>query len=138
MMTFETEEDIRRETKAIERFVSIFNGNFQKLDKYDIDFKIFDSDNKLIAYAEVKGVLKSMSTAYPLPISARKVVKLMDKRLSPVIVWSCDDGIIYGKVKELTGEVRYGGRTPRKGSANDEEIMIYYPKQKGLKYLRFV
>lgn len=138
MMTFETEEDIRRETKAIERFVSIFNGNFQKLDKHDIDFKIFDSDNKLIAYAEVKGVLKSMSTSYPLPISARKVVKLMDKRLSPVIVWSCDDGIIYGKLKELTGEVRYGGRAPRKGSVNDDEIMIYYPKQKGLKYLRFV
>lgn len=138
MMTFETEEDTRRELRAIERFVSIFNGSFNKLDKYDIDFKVFDSKGDLIAYAEVKGVLKSMSASYPLPISARKVVKLMDKRLNPVIIWSCDDGIIYGKLKELTGETRYGGRAMRNGSTNDAEIMMYYPKQKALKYLRFI
>lgn len=138
MTIFETEQDLIREKKAIELFVSIFNGSYKKLDPFDVDYKIFDKDNNLIAYAEVKGRIRSMRDAYPLPIAARKVVKLMDKRLNPVIIWSCEDGIIYGKPTDLIGEIRYGGRAPRKGSSNDEELMIYYEKQKEFKYVRFV
>ena len=54
-MTFETEIDLIREKKAIELFVSIFGGSFKKLDPHDIDYKVFDKDKNLIAYAEVKG-----------------------------------------------------------------------------------
>ena len=82
MTIFETEQDLIREKKAIELFVSIFNGSYKKLDPFDVDYKIFDKDNNLIAYAEVKGRIRSMRDAYPLPIAARKVVKLMDKRLN--------------------------------------------------------
>jgi hypothetical protein len=71
-------------------------------------------------------------------VAVFKVSKLMDKRLNPVIIWDCLDGIIYGKVSELEGKVRYGGRTPREGSIDDEELMVYYPKQKGLKYIKFI
>lgn len=138
MTIFETEQDLIREKKAIELFVSIFNGSYKKLDPFDVDYKIFDKDGNLIAYAEVKGRIRPMRTAYPLPIAARKVVKLMDKRLNPVIIWSCEDGIIYGKPTDLIGEICYGGRAPRKGSSNDEELMIYYDKQKEFKYVRFV
>jgi len=137
-MTFETEQDLKREHKAITTFVNTFGGSFQKLDPYDIDYKVFDKDGKLIAYTEVKGRIRTMHNAYPLPIAARKVVKLVDKRLNPVMIWACEDGIIYGKVNKLKGEIKWGGRTPRDDSFNDSELMIYYEKQKELKYVRFI
>jgi hypothetical protein len=137
-MIFETEEDLRREKKAIEIFVNIFGGSYQKLDPRDIDYKIFDKDKNLIAYAEVKGRIRTMSNSYPLPISARKVVKLTDKRLNPVVIWACEDGIIYGKVNNLKGEIKFGGRPQRENSFDDSELMIYYDKQKELKYVRYV
>jgi hypothetical protein len=137
-MTFETETDLLKEKKAIELFVSIFGGSYQKLDRNDIDFKVFDKDNKLIAYAEVKGRIRTIRDAYPLPISAKKLVKLIDKRVSPVIIWACDDGIIYGKADRLYGDIKWGGRPPRVGSANDAELMVYYDKQREFKYVRYV
>jgi hypothetical protein len=138
MTIFETEEDLRREKKAIETFVKIFGGSFKKLDPMDIDYKVFDKDGKLIAYAEVKGRIRSIRDAYPLPIAMRKIVKLMDKRLNPVVIWACDDGIIYGKPDKLEGLVKWGGRAPRAESSNDAELMVYYEKQKGMKYVRYV
>jgi hypothetical protein len=137
-MTFETETDLIREKKAIELFVSIFGGSYKKLDPHDIDYKIFDKDKNLIAYAEVKGRIRTIRAAYPLPISAKKLVKLIDKRLAPVLIWACEDGIIYGKANKLQGEIKWGGRPPRDGSFNDNELMVYYEKQKELKYIRYV
>jgi hypothetical protein len=137
-MIFETETDLIREKKAIELFVSIFNGSYKKLGQFDIDYKVSDKDGQLIAYAEVKASKRSMKTAYPLPISAAKLVKLVDKRLNPVIIWACDDGIIYAQVNQLVGEIKWGGRPPREGSYNDSELMVYYDKQKCMKYVRYV
>jgi len=137
-MTFETEADLIREKKAIELFVSIFGGSYLKLDPHDVDYKVFDKDKKLIAYAEVKGRIRTIRDAYPLPVAARKLVKLIDKRLTPVIIWACDDGIIYGTANKLSGEIKWGGRPPRVGSTNDAELMVYYDKQKPLKYVRYV
>lgn len=126
MTTFNSSEDARREKKAIEVFVNMFSGSYQKLDPLDVDYKVFDKDNKLIAYAEVVPRMKNMSTAYPLSVPAKKLVKLFDKRITPVIIWSCDDGIIYVKADKLRGEI-----------INDSELMVYYEKQKGFKYVRF-
>ena len=125
-MTFDTPEDLRREKKAIELFVSMFNGSYQKLDPQDVDYKVFDKDNKLIAYAEVVSRVRTMSNAYPVPIPAKKLVKLFDKRIPPIIIWSCDDGIIYAKANELRGEVIF-----------DSELIVYYKKGKEFKYVRF-
>ena len=125
MTTFETEIDLIREKKAIESFVNRFKGSFKKLDPQDIDYKVFDKDKNLIAYAEVKGRIRTMHNAYPLPISARKLVKLIDKRITPVIIWACEDGIIYGKANKLQGEIKWGGRPPRDGTVNDAEMMVY-------------
>jgi len=136
-MTFEKEIDLIREKKAIELFVSIFGGSYKKLDPHDIDYKVFDKNNTLIAYAEVKGRIRTMHSAYPLPISARKLVKLIDKRITPVLIWACEDGIIYGKADKLQGEIKWGGRPPRDGAVNDNEMMVYYDKQKELKYIRY-
>lgn len=137
-MTFETEQDLIREKKAIQTFVNMFGGSFKKLDPYDIDYKVFDKDGKLIAYVEVKGRIKTIYNAYPLPVAARKLVKLVDKRLAPVMIWACEDGIIYGKADKLKGDIRWGGRAPRDNSFNDTELMVYYDKQKELKYVRYV
>jgi len=136
-MIFETDQDLKREQKAIETFVSTFGGSFKKLDPFDVDYKVFDKDGNLIAYAEVKGRIRTMRDAYPLPVAARKIVKLVDKRLVPVMIWACEDGIIYGKVNKLKGEIKWGGRTPRENSYDDLELMVFYDKQKDLKYIRF-
>lgn len=137
-MISETETDLLREKKAIETFVKTFGGSYQKLDPYDIDYKIFDENKKVIAYAEVKGRIRTMRDAYPLPISAHKVIKLIDKRLNPIIIWACEDGIIYGRPEQLVGQVKQGGRPPRDGAVSDIELMFYYDRQKSLKYVRFV
>lgn len=137
MTYFETEEDRLREKKAIERFVSIFDGKYQKLGDHDIDYKVFDSKGTLISYVEVKGRKKNIANAYPLPIGCRKLLKLIDKRLNPVVIWACDDGVIYAELKKLKGKVLFSGRPPRAGSVNDDELMAYYDKQKAFKYIRY-
>jgi len=138
MIYFETEEDLRREQKAITAFVKVFGGSYKKLDQNDVDFKIFDKDGNLIGYAEVKGRIRSIKDAFPLPISAYKLVKLTQKRLNPVIIWCCDDGIIYARPEKITGTIKQGGRAPRQGASSDNELMVYYDKQKGMKYVRFM
>jgi len=136
-MRFESNQDLEREKKAIEKFVNRFNGSYKKLDPNDVDYRVFDEKGKLIAYAEVKGRYRTISNAYPLPVAARKVVKLCDKRLNPVMIWACDDGIIYGKPTHLEGVVKWGGRKPREGAVNDTELMVYYDKQKEFRYIKY-
>lgn len=133
-MTFETEQDLIREKKAIQTFVSVFGGSFKKLDPQDVDYKVFDKDGNLIAYAEIKGLIKTIYNAYPLPVAAKKLVKLVDKRLPPVVIWACEDGIIYGKANKLKGEIKW----TQDNSFYDSELMVYYDKQKELRYVRYV
>ena len=128
-MWFESEEDLKREKQAINTFVEKFSGSFKKLDPEDIDYKVFDSTGKHIAYAEVKGRLRMIKDAFPLPVAARKLVKLADKRLNPVMIWSCLDGIVYCKVKHIKGNITWGGRKPRPESYNDLELMVYLDKK---------
>lgn len=131
-MTFDSEEDLRRESKAIQTFVKLFNGRHEKLSANDIDYKVFDSTNKLIAYVEVVGRFKTVRDAYPLPIEVRKLLKLSDKRLNPVIIWSCDDGIIYGKLKDLTGDIKYGSHP-----LSEQELYCFFDRKKSFKYVRY-
>lgn len=137
MKIFETKEDLVRETRAIDKFVSIFNGSYEKLDQFDIDYKVYDIKKRLISYVEIKGRNKTIANAYPLPISVKKLIKLADKKINPVIIWSCEDGIIYGKLFQLEGYIKYGGRTIREGSSNDIELMAYYKQQEQFKTILF-
>jgi hypothetical protein len=120
-------EELRRERRAIDCFVNMFTGSYQKLDANDIDYKVFNSDGKLIAYAEVSSKVRTIRDAYPLSVSAKKLLKLSDKRLNPVLIWSCEDGVIYSKVKGLSGDIVW----------EDEDFMVYFDKQKTMKYIRF-
>jgi hypothetical protein len=120
-----------REQKAITTFVNTFGGSFKKLDPQDVDYKIFDKQGNIIAYAEVNSIIKTMRNAYPLAAPAKKIVKLIDKRLPPVVIWYCEDGIIYGKANKLRGEVIYD-------NSSSLELIIYYERQKEFKYIRFI
>lgn len=135
-MITETEDDLRREQRAIELYAKTFSLTYQKLDRFDIDYRLFNRKGDVVAYAEVKGRVRTMHTAYPLPVSAKKFTKLLDKRLNPIIIWACEDGIIYAKATNLEGSCKIGGRTDR-GAPSDEELMLYFDKQKSLKYIRF-
>lgn len=130
-MRFESQEDLQKEEQAIVWFCEEYNLNFKKLEENDVDFVLF-KDEKIVAYAEVKGRNKNLIEAYPLPIAVRKLVKLVDKKITPVVIWNCLDGFIYGKVSKLVGEIKIGGRNPRNGSVNDVELMAYYKKCESL------
>ena len=71
---FEKDEDRTRELKAIKKFVDRFKGSYEKLDPFDIDFRVYDKDKNLIAYVEVKGRKKYLANCYPLPISEPKLL----------------------------------------------------------------
>lgn len=137
-MIFETEQDLIREKKAIDVFVKLFGGSYKKLDPNDIDYKVFDKDGNLISYVEVRSRIRTIYNSYPLPVEAKRLVKLMGKRLNPVIIWACEDGIVYGKVIKLKGEVRWGRGNPLDNSFSDTELIVYYEKQKEFKYVRYV
>lgn len=138
MMTFKSEEEKIRKTKAITAFSNVFGGSFQRLSENDIDFKVFDKDKNLIAYAEVVTRMRSMRMAYPLPIEVRRLLKLTDKRFNPVIIWCCEDGIIYTKVEDgISGTLKFGGNRPL-GLPPDSELTVYLDKSKSFKYVRFI
>ena len=133
-MRFETNKDLDRELNCIELFCNTFKLTYSKLNENDIDFSLY-KDEKLIAYAEVKGRNRNVLEAYPLPIACRKLVKLQDKKINPIIIWDCYDGIIYGRIEQIEGKIKVGGRKPRDQSTNDIELMAYYDKQLTLKEL---
>ena len=131
---FENSYDLIRERNAMKAFAKKFNLLYKKLDDFDIDFAIYNLQNTLIGYVEVKGRNRKIAEAYPLPKSIRKISKLHDKKINPIIIWACYDGIIYAKLNKLTGIVIYGGmKEKREGSANDQELMAYYDRQSDLK-----
>lgn len=132
----ESDEDLRREQKAITTFCSLFGGKFKKLDPTDVDYRVFDKNDQLIAYVEVTERNMSIKQAFPLCITAHKLSKLCDKRLNPVLVWSCDDGIIYVKPAEVTGEIKFAPPIHLNLFA-DKELMVFYECQKPFKYVRY-
>ena len=138
-MRFENDDHRQREQRAITKFCSLFDLTFRKLGENDIDFQIFKSD-RLVGFVEVKGRHRIIADAYPLPIAIRKLNKLQGElapREDPVIVWACHDGIIYGKGRNITGTVRYGGRKVRDGASNDQELMAYFNPQEDLHHERY-
>ena len=129
---FERPSDIARENKAMQTIASQYNWQYKKLGPYDVDFYI-----KGIGYLEVKGRNRNIEDAFPLPLARRKYDKLMEKPLNKIIVWSCFNGLIYADLTKLTFTERTGGRTPRNGSTNDIESMLYIPQQECMTYIDY-
>jgi len=134
---FETRKDRVREEKAMKAFCSLYGGRYVKLGEWDIDFRYIGEDNKTKAFIEVKGRLRPMAEAFPLPVAARKLIKLADKEMNPMLMWACEDGVIYGRLEDINGITRWGGRKARKEATNDQEVMCYYSEQAGLKMIRY-
>ena len=132
-MRFEKEFDIDSEGKAIRLFCEKFKATYTKLGDNDIDFCVKRADS--ICYVEVKGRNRNLNNAYPLPLAARKMVKLVDKGHQSIVIWDCYDVIIYGNTKDLVSKGVMGGRKPRVGAANDKEYMLYFEEQDGLFYI---
>jgi hypothetical protein len=137
MVKFETHKDLYREEKAINFFCRQFDFTYRKLNEFDIDYLILNKEGRHIANAEVKGRIRTIEQAYPLPVAVRKLVKLSDSTSNPIMIWTCEDGIIFAKLKNLKGQIKWGGRVPREGSTNDMELMAFYNKQEGLIEMKF-
>lgn len=133
---FETKQDLDRENKSANFLCNKFGFNKKKLGKNDIDFAIYD-DQKFVFNLEVKGRLKNMNDAYPLPISVKKLIKINDKKGQSVILWACNDGIIFSRTEKLIGLIKIGGRKPRNGSTNDIEFMAYFDKSNNFQELKY-
>jgi len=118
--------------KAITKFTERFNGSFKKLGPNDVDYRVYDSDNNLISFVLVILTKKKVTDCYPLSIPLNKLSQLSLKRLNPVVIWACNDGFMYGKVKELNGNVSWMGTTEL-----NSELVVQYPKQKTFKYARY-
>ena len=130
-MRYESQKDRDREEVAIKLW-SNGKAEYYKLGKDDVDFKVKSNSSSEIGYVEVKGRNRTLEDAFPLPVAARKLVKLQDRRAQDstatraFVIWACYDGIIACDLDTLKGVVRMGGRPPRKGSTNDIEVMVYY------------
>ena len=125
---FETKEDLERQRKAISLFCEKFVASYEELDEWDIDYLVTKDEKK--CYVEVKGRKRKIKNAFPLPVAARKMVKLCDKKVPAIIIWACYDGLIYANIKDLESTGKIGGRfKEREGSSNDTEYMLYFDDQ---------
>ncbi len=137
MTRFNTQHDLDVEIKAIETYTKVKGGRYKKLGEHDIDFVLYNEDNEISGYVEVKGRNRTMREAFPLPVALFKLSKLENKHNNGIIIWSCYDGMYYANINDIKGEVLFGGREPRPGAEHDKQLMVYYEKQEALKYIRY-
>ena len=124
---FEQDQDIKKEKKAIELYLRRLGGSYKKLSKDDVDFRIQGENGAVIGYAEVKVLDTEMKDSFPLLVEARKIIKLRDKRLHAVMIWSCIDGIYYLPIEGLVGKALW---------SEEEELMLSFDNKKLFKYVK--
>lgn len=124
---FEQDQDIKKEKKAIALYLRRLGGSYKKLSKDDVDFRIQGENGAVIGYAEVKVLDTEMKDSFPLMVEARKIIKLRDKRLHAVMIWSCIDGIYYLPIEGLVGKALW---------SEEEELMLSFDNKKLFKYVK--
>lgn len=124
---FEQDQDITKEKKAIELYLRRLGGSYKKLSPDDVDFRIIGENKSTIGYAEVKILDTEMKDSFPLMVQARKIIKLRDKRLHAVMIWSCIDGIYYLPIEGLVGRATW---------SDEGELMLSFDNKKLFKYVR--
>jgi hypothetical protein len=120
-----------RVDKAVGIFVDKFGGSFKKMAPDGVDYRIYNTEGTMVSYAQTAVIPRRIINAYPLPILAGKVQKLCDKRLNPVIIWVCEDGIIYAKVNHIEGRLFWG-----ESSRGGQDLIVEYGKQDAMKYIK--
>ena len=124
---FEQDQDITKEKQAIELYLRRLGGSYKKLSPDDVDFRILGENKSVIGYAEVKVLDTEMKDSFPLTVKARKIIKLRDKRLHAVMIWSCIDGIYYLPIEGLVGRALW---------SDEGELMLSFDNKKLFKYVR--
>jgi len=127
---FEQDQDISKEKKAVELYLRRIGGSYKKLSPDDVDFRIIGENKSTIGYAEVSVLDTEMKDSFPLMVQARKIIKLRDKRLHAVMIWSCIDGIYYLPIEGLEGLV---GRATW---SDEGELMLSFDNKKLFKYVK--
>ena len=130
--TFETQDDRNFQKKAVDLLIKD-KATFWADDQgthAQVDYVVKDGD-KIIAAVEIKGVrkVKSVYDNHSPVVGLRKLVDLQKfariKRIpNAILVWAYEDGIKYTTLNNLKGKIYYGGRPPRPGSTNDQELMF--------------
>ena len=124
---FEQDQDITKEKQAIELYLRRLGGSYKKLSPDDVDFRIMGENKSVIGYAEVKVLDTEMKHSFPLTVKARKIIKLRDKRLHAVMIWSCIDGIYYLPIEGLVGRALW---------SEEGELILSFDDKKLFKYVR--
>jgi len=76
---YENQSNLDREDKAIKLWTkNMKESEVEKLGDNDIDFRVYSHNSDTYAYVEVKGRHRDIVNAFPLPIAARKIVKIHD------------------------------------------------------------
>ena len=124
---FEQDQDISKEKKAVELYLRRIGGSYKKLSPDDVDFRIIGENKSTIGYAEVSVLDTEMKDSFPLMVQARKIIKLRDKRVHAVMIWSCIDGIYYLPIEGLVGRATW---------SDEGELMLSFDNKKLFKYVR--
>ena len=124
---FEQDQDISKEKKAVELYLRRIGGSYKKLSPDDVDFRIIGENKSTIGYAEVSVLDTEMKDSFPLMVKARKIIKLRDKRLHAVMIWSCIDGIYYLPIEGLVGRASW---------SDEGELMLSFDNKKLFKYVK--
>lgn len=124
---FEQDQDIKKEKTAMDLYLRRLGGTYRKLGTDDVDFRIQGETGAVVGYAEVKVLDTEMKDSFPLMVEARKIIKLRDKRLHAVMIWSCIDGIYYLPIEGLVGRALW---------SEEEELMLSFDNKKLFKYVK--
>jgi len=125
---FDLDQDLNKEKEAVQLYLKRLGGSFKKLSRDDVDFRILGENKSVIGYAEVKVLDTEMKKSFPLSIPARKILKLIDKRLHAVMIWHCIDGIYYLPIEGINGHAMW--------SEEDGELMLYFNNKNIFKYVK--
>ena len=119
-MIFNGDDDKPRQNKAISKFTESFSGSFKRLSPIDVDYRIYNKDGEIIAYAQVICVYDTISKSKQLEVLADKAVRVTNKMMNPIIIWAFDDGIAYIKLKNSEGRVYH----------KEGRLFISYPRDR--------
>lgn len=132
-----TKELESRRRVAIETYCDSMGYGFTVNVNDGVNYKITDGDNMTVGYAIVKARYKSVARANPVFVSARSLFKLIETKLEPVIIWSCNDGILYGDPRKLAGDIVYGDFSHDEELAN-ESMVVFYRNTRALKRVMYI
>ncbi len=123
-----------RKDKAIQKYVDVIGGSYSSIGMIDVDYKVMDSLGNLIGYVSIVEWSDLIRTSLVLSAPLRDIVKLSDKRLNPVIVWACDDGIVYANLWDIKGVCKFGSGRRR---SELDDMYAHYDRQKSMRYIRY-